>query len=211
MATRGQVLDRVAALLEDATSTTRTRLEPWVDFVLMECKQAGIIGPEVTTTTATVAGTATYNVATDVDVITSVYLQDDTGEPLHYISPAQMDAHLADDDDYTGIPEEYTVYPRNAGDTTPVIRLWPIPNSVESLIIRYESDFTALAADATVLKIPADVFTTIVWGVYRIWTRIEENDDIGSVTAEFQESLRRAKFKQVGTLNRVFRTKYNDA
>ena len=210
MATRGDVLDRVGDLLEDKTNTTRTRLEPWVSFVLSEMKQAGVIGPETSATIATVAGTAVYNLPTDIDVVTGVFLNDDSGSPLVQIPQYRMNEYLADDDDFGGIPEEYAIYPRNITGTTPVIRLWPIPNAVKSLIVQYESNFASLASDAATLTITADAFSTVVWGVYRIFTRVEEHDDIQGATAEFQESLRRLKFKQVGTLNRTYAVKYND-
>ena len=209
MATRGNVLDRVTDLLEDKSTTTRTRITPWVGFVLSEMKISGILGPDATTTINTVAATATYNLPTDVDHIDSVYIEDNNGEPLTFKSEPEFAGFLADDDDFAGTPEYYTLPLRNTGGVTPTIRLFPVPDAVWVLRVNYKANFVALSDDANVLQLTDDLFATCVWGVYRIWTRIEQRDDIVTASQEFRLSLAKAKHHQYSTW-RSYRTKFRD-
>ncbi len=210
MATRGDILDRVTDLLEDKSTTTRTRLEPWVGFVLSEMKQAGVLGPDATATVSVVSGTATYNLPTDLDTLDSVYIEDDAGEPLVFQPEWLFAKHLADDDDLTGIPEWFTLPKRNVLTDQGTIRLYPIPNSTETLRVNYKANFATLSNDSDILALTDDVMTTAVWGVYRIWTRLEENDDILAASQEFRLSLAAAKKKQYGSVARIYRVQYED-
>lgn len=216
MATRDDVLDRVTDLLEDKSTTTRTRVEPWVRFVMQEMKQAGVLGPDASTTIATVAATATYDLPADLDHLDSVYIEDDAGEPLTFVPEEQFAAHLADDDDFAGTPSEYTLPIRPGASSSataldaPTIRLWPVPDAIKTLRVNYKANFRALTADTHVLELADDAFTTCVWGVYRIWTRIEERDDVQSATEEFRLGVARAKQKQFGTVGRTYATRYRD-
>lgn len=208
MATRGDLLDRVSDLLEDKSTTTRTRLEGWANFVLSEMKLHGILGPDATTTIATVAGTGTYNLPAALDVVDTVYLED-SGEvdTLLYVPPQEFAKHLAWDDDYQGVPEEYTLPLRPTGSVTPTIRLWPVPGAVYTVRVNYQADFSSITDDADVLELTDDNFTTAMWGLYRIFTRIEENDDIQSAFQEFRFSLGAAKMAQFGRVGRVYQVK----
>ena len=210
MATRGEVLDRVTDLLEDKSSTTRTRVTPWVTFVLQEMKQAGILGPDATAPVSLVAGTAAYNLPPDVDTLESVYIEDDAGEPLTYETREQFAAHLADDDDLTGRPLFYTIPVKDTAAVTGTIRLYPIPDAADTLRLDYKANFAAFSSDSSIMQLADDTFTTAVWGVFRIWTMIEERQDVNAATAEFRLSLARGKFKQYGTLDRVYHVAYRD-
>ena len=208
MADRGNVLDRVTDLLEDKTNTTRGRLENWVNFVLSEMKQAGVLGPDATTTIPTVAGTATYNLPAALDVLDTAYLEDNAGEPLVFVPTWRFAERLADDDDLQGIPEIYTLPVRNTGlAAAPTIRLYPVPQSAWTLRINYQADFSALDDDTDILDLTDDSFTTAMWGVYRIWTRLEEDSDLQAAMTEWERSLARAKWAQFGRIGRTYSVK----
>lgn len=207
MATRDDLLDRVTDLMEDKSTTTRTRLEGWCNVVLSELKQAGILGPDATTTIATVAGTATYDLPAALDVVDTVYLEDNAGVPLVFQSPSEFAKHLSDDDDFRGTPLYYTLPLRPTGSVTPTIRLWPVPDAVETIRVNYQADFTTLTSDADVLELVDDVLATAVWGLYRIGVRFIEDGDVRLAEREYEKALARAKWAQFGRIGRVYRVK----
>jgi hypothetical protein len=209
MATRGQVLDRVTDMMEMKDTTTRTRLEPWVAFVLQEMKQEGILGPETTTTVTLVAGTASYNLPTDIDQIDHVFVEDSVADGSLIFKP---EWELADeawsyDDDEQGTPVYYTIPKRPIVGITPTIRFWPIPNAAGTCRINYQSNFQSLSADATVLQLKDDLFTTAVLGVYRFGVRYLEDGDDKQAREDYRISLAKARMSQWGRVGRVYSVK----
>lgn len=204
MADRGDVLDRVTDLMEDKSTTTRTRLENWVGFVMSEMKQHGLLGSDATTTVPTVAGTATYNLPAATDVVDTVYLEDSGTDPLVYLPGDKFAEFLAADDDETGVPRYYTLPLRATGSTTPTIRLFPVPGAVYTLRVNYQADFAALDDDTDVVDLKADAFTTVVWGLYRIGVRFLEDQDLNAAFTEWKDSLRAAKWAQFGRIGRTY-------
>lgn len=210
MATREDVLDRVTDLMEMKDPTTRTRLENWVGFVCSEMKQAGILGPEATNTISLVAGTATYNMPSGVDQVDSIYIEDNLAPPLVFKPRWEFAEFLADDDDLTGTPEYYTFPNRPTGGVTHTIRVYPIPDAAKTLRVNYQANFAALDEDADILELKDDLFTTCVWGVYRIGARFLEDGDISAATEEFRVSLARGKMSQWGRPGRLFSMRYRE-
>ena len=183
---------------------------------MSEMKQAGVLGPDASSTITLISGVSTYPLPADIDHLDSVYIEDNAGFPLIFEPENLFATRLADDRDYSGIPEFYTIPIRPGFAASPTvlgaatIQVYPVPSAAETLRLNYKANFGALTADTHVLELTDDLITTVVWGAYRMWCHVENHDDLESASQEFRLSLARGKWKQHGTIGRVYRTRFND-
>jgi hypothetical protein len=205
VATVGDILDRVTDLLEDKSTTTRSRLLPWVGVVLSELKLEGLVGPLTSNTITTIAGTDTYNLPTDLVTLHTVTLLD-KGQDLTPLSRDAFVSLLAESSSIRGLPSRWTLWRPPTKALVGQLRLWPVPDAAYTLLLTYDADFSAITAESNVLEMDDATATAAIWGVYRIATRIEESPDVEAATGEWRLKVARAHLHSRG-VDRVHRVK----
>jgi hypothetical protein len=175
------IIAAVRERLDDPTFDN-VKITRWANWVIYDiCSRTNFPFLENSTTVSTIVSTQDYtlaSIAADLNKVKSVI--DTTNErELTYVKPEELDSKYKDmSNDTTGQPIYWTVY----GDT---LRVYPLPDDVYTLQVRYKANPTELTVASDTAIIPEVYSETVILGIYQ--KSLEWNDDFDySVVIEKQ-------------------------
>jgi hypothetical protein len=159
------------------------RIASWANEALLRIgRQLRAPENEGTATLTTTSGQATVNDPTDIAHVRSLF---DSQRAIK-LQPVQLD-DIDSAWQTTGQPYAYAV----DGAT---LRLYPTPNGIYTLQLRYWKLPPKLVADTDVPAIPEEYHSLLVtWALFRFYRNEDDQQQAQSFRAEFYEELGRAR------------------
>jgi hypothetical protein len=157
----------------------RTSVKRWINEGLGRiARRSHLPGSEFVESFSTVAGTATHNLPADDVRVLGLRTTDDQS-PLAFVETAVVDEWPA----ARGRPSAYSAYGT-------VLTLYPVPDAVYTLQLRYLREPTSLSLDADTAGIPDSYVDALVaWARYKLF---RAEDDIQAAQfwrGEFESSV----------------------